>query len=380
MSISFMDKVVLTACKAMHFFFHIFPLKKQAVFSSFGGSEYSDNPKAISESLYKLEPGYKFVWMLPKNYGTNIPGYIYTARRYSVKAMYYYATSRVIVDNFSIPQWFIKRKGQKYIQTWHGDRGFKKILYDSTFITSDFYRPEKDMCDLMISGSKRGYDKLRSAFHYEGEILQVGSPRNDVLIKNDKGLALRIREKYRVDETTSILLYAPTYRRKENNGYHIKGLNIPELLDKLSNVTKNKWVCFLRAHKASHGFDNMDQDERLIDVTSYPDIIDLMLATDFLITDYSSSAGDFALTGKPIVLFREDTKEYTGKDRTFYFDIDETPFKIAHNQEEIIAMFKELYGDDKAKKNCKQILNFYECYETGHAAQACAKWIIENIE
>ncbi len=380
MSLSKKEKIVLAGCRILHKFFQILPLKKQAVFSSFGGTEYSDNPKAISEALHEMDPTYHFVWMLPDNYGREIPNYIDTAKRYSLKALYYYATSKVIVDNFSIPQWFSKRDGQKYIQTWHGDRGFKRILYDSTFLDKDFFRPEKDICDLMVAGSKRGYDKIRSAFRYEGEILQAGSPRNDILLHPSRELIERIKQQYGVDEDTNILLYAPTYRRKENKGYHIKGLDIPELLDELSITTSSKWLCFLRAHKASHGFDSIDQDKRLIDVTAYPDIIDLMLLSDFLITDYSSSAGDFALTGKPIVLFRDDTEEYTGKDRTFYFDINDTPFKIASTQYEIIEKYKELYTDGAAKKNCDDILEFYGCYETGHAARECAKWIVEHVK
>ena len=378
MSASAKEKIILFGCKAIHGFFRLFPLKKQAVFSSFGGTEYSDNPKAISEALHEKDPGYRFVWMLPDGYGAPVPDYIITAKRYSIKALYHYATSRIIVDNFSIPQWFVKRSGQKYIQTWHGDRGFKKILYDSTFITDDFYRPEQDICDLMLAGSERGREKLRSAFRYDGEILEAGSPRNDALIRPDPRIARAVRAKYGVDEGTRILLYAPTYRRKENKGYHIKGLDIPGLLDSLSAVTKGRWVCFLRAHKASHGFDSVDKDERLIDVTAYPDIIDLMLAADFLITDYSSSAGDFALTGKPIVLFREDAEEYTGRDRTFYFDIGETPFKVAGAQTEIVDRYRELADNGAAKANCDAILAFYGCYETGRAAQECAEWIVNQ--
>lgn len=374
------DKIILATCKIIHVFFRLFPLKKQAVFSSFGGTEYNDNPRAISVALHEMDPSYKFVWMLPNHYEADVPSYIVTAKRYSIKAMYYYATSKVIVDNFNIPKWFIKRNGQKYIQTWHGDRGFKKILYDSTFISKDFYRPEKDICDLMMAGSKRGYDKYRSAFRYQGEILEVGSPRNDILLNPDLSVARKIRQKYGVDDKTRILLYAPTYRREENKGFHITGLNLSGLLDSLHDLAGENWICFLRAHKASHGFNGIATDNRLIDVTCYPDMIELMLASDFLITDYSSSAGDYALTGKPIVLFREDSSEYTGKDRTFYFDIQETPFKVAANQNEIIEAFNCLNQSGEAAKNCEDILAFYGCYESGHAAQECAKWIVANVK
>ncbi len=372
------DKALIALGKVMHGLFRLLPLKDRVVFSSFGGTEYNDNPRAISEALRRVSPGTEQVWMLPDNYPEEVPSDVKRAPRMSVKAMYYYATSRVLVDNFSIPQWFIKREGQKYIQTWHGDRGFKKILYDSSFISKTFYRPEQDICDLMTAGSVRGEDKLRSAFRYKGEILRSGSPRNDLLIRPDPALAEKIRRRYDVAAGRRVVLYAPTFHRNENKGFEIKGLDLPGLLDGLQKITGEEWVCFLRAHKASHGFKAFGTDPRLVDVTGYPDMNELMLAADCLITDYSSSAGDFALTGRPIILFREDNAEYTNRDRTFYFDIAETPFKVAEDQQAILDRFEELRGS-AAKENDDKILEFYGCCETGHASQDCARWIEKNL-
>ncbi len=372
------DKAVIALCRALHRFFGLFPVKKQVVFSSFGGTEYNDNPRAISRALHELSPDIKQIWMLPKNYAEEVPSYVKRAERMGLRALYYYATGKVLVDNFSIPQWFVKRKGQKYIQTWHGDRGFKKILYDSSFISESFYRPEKDICDLMTAGSARGESKLRTAFRYQGEILKSGSPRNDLLIRPDQSLTEKIRRRYGVEAGKRVILYAPTFHRNENKGFEIKGLDLPALLDGLDKITGEKWVCFLRAHKASHGFKAYGEDPRLIDVTGYPDMNEMMLAADCLITDYSSSAGDYALTGKPIILFREDNAEYTSRDRTFYFDIEETPFMVADSQQAILDRFEQLRGN-KAKENDEKILEFYGCYETGHAAEDCARWIIGQM-
>ena len=297
MSASFKKKILIIMCKAFHRICHVLPLKDQAVFSSFNGAYYNDNPKAISEQLHKINPKIKIIWMLPNNYDYEVPSYIISVPRYSLYALYYYATSKIIIDNFSIPQWFVKRNGQKYIQTWHGDRGFKKILYDA----SGILRPEKRICDLMVAGSELGYKKLRSAFRYEGEILKVGSPRNDILIHPDVALIQKIKNSLSIDSHTKVILYAPTYRRNQNTGFLIKGLNITELLNSLESITSTKWNMIVRAHKASKGFTNEFLDNRIIDATSYPEMNELMLISDLLITDYSSSAGDFPLTNKPVI-------------------------------------------------------------------------------
>ena len=372
------EKVELALCRIVHRFFHLFPIKDRVVFSSFGGSVYNDNPRAVSQALHEMDPDVEQVWMLPADVKDGVPDYIVRTGRKSFKALYYYATVRVLVDNFSIPKWFRKRKDQFYIMTWHGDRGFKKILYDA-HDSQTFSRPEREICDLMTAGSKRGEVKFRSAFRYQGEILKAGSPRNDLLLHPDPQVAEDIRERFQVPDDVRVLLYAPTFRRKDSNGFEIKGLDLKWLLDQMKLVTGEEWVCFLRAHKASKGFKDVGEDRRLIDVTEYPDMNELMLVADFLITDYSSSAGDFALTGKPIVLFRNDSEEYMNNDRTFYFDIRQTPFKVANDQNEIPEQYAALLREGAAK-NCDEILEFYGCYETGHASEDCVRWIRERLE
>ena len=101
---------------------------------------------------------------------------------------------------------------------------------------------------------------------------------------------------------------------------------------------------------------------------------DLLLISDMLITDYSSSAGDFALLKRPLVLFQSDIKEYIKYDRSFYFNMEDSPYYIAENQQELEDIINEL-DEKKAKENCEKILEFYETNETGHAAETIAEII-----
>ena len=67
------------------------------------------------------------------------------------------------MDNFNRPVHFLKFADQIYVQTWHGDRGFKKILYD---MNDGLKYPDYAQMDLAVSGSDFGTKNYRSAFRY----------------------------------------------------------------------------------------------------------------------------------------------------------------------------------------------------------------------
>ncbi|KAA6326554.1 CDP-glycerol:poly(glycerophosphate) glycerophosphotransferase [termite gut metagenome] len=104
-----------------------------------------------------------------------------------------------------------------------------------------------------------------------------------------------------------------------------------------------------------------------MDVSSYEDMSDLLLISDMLITDYSSSAGDFALLNKPIILYQEDREAYVKEDRTFYFDIDKSPYWVVKNQEELFSKNNN-FTDEDVKINCKKVLDFYVTNESGESS------------
>ena len=99
---------------------------------------------------------------------------------------------------------------------------------------------------------------------------------------------------------------------------------------------------------------------------------------DRSVLDYSSSAGDFALLHRPLVLFQSDYNEYVGKDRELYFDMADSPYYVAKNQEELEAILSKLTPEE-ASKNCEEILAFYGTNETGHSSEIVAKRIIAEM-
>jgi CDP-glycerol glycerophosphotransferase len=361
----------------------IFKVKKnKVVFKSFGGKYYSDNPKSISEKLNFMYPEYEIVWLIndPVSKINVIPYYVRVVKSKSFKALMELSTAKVWVDNFC-KTYAYKSKEQIYIQTWHGDRGFKKILLDSPFITENFKLFESENCDLTICGSNFGESKYKTAFGYNGEILKMGCPRNDLLVKHSESKKFIIKSNLNLLYNTKILLYAPTLRRDAENKFQSsKDLDLFSIINSLQSKTKCSWICMVRAHSAVKGISGIPKNfKKIIDVTHYEDMADLLLISDFLITDYSSCAGDFALLNKPIILFQPDREEYVQNDRTFYFDIDSSPFMIAKDNEEILKLIMN-FDQEIIQKNCKDILNFYGAIESGEASERVVEYIISKIK
>lgn len=345
----------------------------KAVFISFSGKSYSDNPKTISEMLHERYPEFEIVWLFndPTEKEKIVPDYVRCVQSNSLQGLKELATARFWVDNFTKSVSTYKSNKQVYIQTWHGDRGFKKILYDAPS-NSDGKKifVEKDICDVMTVGSTSGRNKLGSAFRYSGTFLEYGSPRNDCLIRDSEVEKNQIREKMGISSETKVLLFAPTFRKIEQDKKQTtKGINLSEISRKLKDQTGDDWICLVRAHSASKGLSLTSEDtDNMLDVTLYEDMADLILIADLLITDYSSSVGDFILKKKPILLFQPDREGYLANERTLYFNIDESPFIVADSQEELLEKIGWL-DEERAKKNCEAIMAFYDVFETGKATE-----------
>jgi len=348
---------------------------------SFSG-KYSDNPRAISEKIHEIDPSIRLIWPICNiaDKKDTLPDYIF-AIDYNkpIERWKAYANARVIIGNEPLPI-IPKSKKQLFIQTWHGDRGFKKCLKESEHVACDKLLEEiEGMCDYAVSGSTYGEGVYRRAFGFKGDLIKMGCPRNDCLINNNIDKNNQIRAKLKINLNEKVLLYAPTLRRRcvaDRATQEIQDIDFKRTIDCLNKkYLTTKWVLVIRAHPATLGL-KIDPQLNAIDASDYEDMADLLSISDMLITDYSSSAGDFALTGKPIVLFQSDREDFMKIDRTFYFDIDKSPFWVANSQDELERIINNL-SDDLARQNCHDILKFYGAYETGEAAECIAKVAVE---
>ena len=91
-----------------------------------------------------------------------------------------------------------------------------------------------------------------------------------------------------------------------------------------------------RGHTNTHAVHKGSVAGRAIDVTMYPDVTELYLAADVMITDFSSVMFDYTVTGKPIMFLAPDIERYR-EERGFYFDFEDTaPGPILDTEQEVL--------------------------------------------
>ena len=356
------------------FICNLLPLKKNKVFMfNYYGSGYGCNPKYISDFLLNNYPGGQFdiVWAFYDSTDNSYPDSIRKVKTMSIRYFYELCTSKVVITNFRTTDFFVKRKNQYYIQTWHSSLRLKQIERDAENVLPVNYvkmaKRDSLKCDLLLSGCKYSTDIFKKSFWYDGEIFEHGTPRNDLLFKNDLELKKTVKRKLNVPTESKVLLYAPTFRK--DNDLSVYDLNYSRLCEKLKSRFGGDWIVLVKLHP--HLMSKADQSPpgvNVFDVTDYEDIQELLLIADVLITDYSSLMFDFSITKRPCFLYVPDLEEYTNKDRKLYFQLNELPFINAVSNDEL---FDKLEQFDKAgyHGNLKEFLTKIGSFEKGRAAE-----------
>ena len=343
---------------------------KRVFFSSFSGRSYSDSPARICEALHALRPDAELVWQL--RHPEEAPEYVRAVKPRSLKALFAISTARCLVDNFNRPHYMLKFPDQRYVQTWHGDRGFKKMLFD---MEDGQFFPDGGQMDLGVSGSDFGTKLYRTAFRYEGEVMQLGIPRNDALLHPDPAAIVEIRGRLGIGDGVRIMLYAPTFRDQLAGGEQPAGFDLSRALDRLERTTGSRWECLTRAHSQNLRVRGAT-DPRVRDVTDWPETAELLLCADLLISDYSSTAGDFILLDRPIILFQPDLDQFIAGNRHMYFDLRSCPYAWAESEAQLLEMLSDL---EALIPRCAEVRRFYGTTETGHSTEAVAKWIADRL-
>ena len=119
----------------------------------------------------------------------------------------------------------------------------------------------------------------------------------------------------------------------------------------------------------------LPETEWLVDATAYSDMQKLMAAVDAGMTDYSSWAYDYILTGRPLFLYAPDVKKYD-QERGFYFPLESTPFPLAYNGEELLDAIRT-FDETEYLRKVEVFLKDKGCYEDGHACERIADKIEE---
>jgi CDP-glycerol glycerophosphotransferase len=165
------------------------------------------------------------------------------------------------------------------------------------------------------------------------------------------------------------VLYAPTWRDDLATNFRaaeaVHHLDVEQAADKLGS----EYVLLLRGHRFHAGA--VSTGSRIIDVTTYPDVNDLILAADVAVLDYSSMRFDFALTGRPMVFLVPDVDDYETRTRGFLWDFGETaPGPLVRDTAGVVAELRDV--DGLTERWAEQVAEFnarYNSLQDGHAAE-----------
>jgi CDP-glycerol glycerophosphotransferase len=354
--------------------FNCLPIKHNKIFLfSYYGSQYGCNPKYITEYIVHNLPKGQFdvVWAF---HDLELKAHLQHIRKVKTMSLRYFyelCTSKVIITNYRTTEFFVKRKNQYYIQTWHSSLRLKQIEKDAASALPKSYieMAKKDSlkCDLLLSGCKFSTEIFRRAFWYNGEIFEHGSPRNDMLVKRDKQKHVEIRKNLQIPDGKKILLYAPTFRK--DGSIEIYQLDFKKIRRVLQQKFGGEWVVLVKLHPhLVHQSKHLLLGDEVFDVTNYDDIQELLFVADVLISDYSSLIFDYAITQRPCFLYVPDLHTFIQKERNLYFAIEELPFISAWSQEDLQKKIEAFQPFDY-RKNVNSFLERIGSYDHGEACR-----------
>jgi len=323
---------------------------------SFGGRSGGDNPAAICEDLAAHDVRAPLWWSVvdgtvpvPSGAGPGVGG--------SQGGGGGRGGARVIVTNDHLPDWFSKREGQHLLQTWHGTP-IKKLLHDAApgSVSLRYQRlmaRQVPQWDLLLAQNREAEQRLRRALGYGGQVRVGEYPRNVRLLGGIE-VGRRVRSDLGIGEEQRVILYAPTWRERLRHPEGLAGhSNGQGLLGEVYPAHRTDAVVLMRTHHMNRA----RPGPGLVDVSRYPNIEELMMAADVLVSDYSSIFLDFALTGKPAVVYVPDLEHYRDVERGLYGDWPRrSGLPVALDHDELTFHLNRILGDFDVQAARREVL------------------------
>lgn len=353
----------------------LLPLKKKTiVFESYWGRQAGCNPGALYDYIDANHPDYECVWSV-EDLRIPINGKGKRVLTNSLPYFYYMARASFFVNNVNFVDAYEKRRGQTEIQTMHGTP-LKTLGLDvkADFPTEESVTSFLRRCgrwDYLIVQSPKVEEITKSCYAFDRTFLRTGYPRNDeLLLRNTEEEQRRLKASMGIDPDTKLVLYAPTWR---TSGRFDLLLDFNQLAEAFGD---GYTFALRRHHLALPGFTHKFRMGDAVDLTYEKSIDDVLLATDVLITDYSSLMFDFALLHRPMLFFVYDLEAYRDELRGFNIDLEtEAPGPLVRTTEEVITELRNLEGED-TNVSLDSFIETYLPYETNHSSRDVFEQVI----
>ncbi|MEU6342821.1 bifunctional glycosyltransferase family 2 protein/CDP-glycerol:glycerophosphate glycerophosphotransferase [Streptomyces sp. NPDC046977] len=351
------------------------PLRDAVLYDSYTGKQFSDSPRAVYEELVRRGDALEHLWVV-RDSQVALPDGAQAVRMYSRDWFEAMARCRYIVTNAHLPHWIKRREGQVIVQAWHGTP-LKKIghdIEDVQFANGRYLEnvaQESLSWSFLVSPNRFSTPILKRAFAYGGEMLAAGYPRNDMLYSpHADEISRQVKERLGIPEGKKIVLYAPTWRDDQYYGPGRYKLDLRIDLARFREVLGDEYVLMIRRHPNVVDTVPGAGEGTVWDVSEYPEIAELFLASDVLVTDYSSLMFDYANTGRPMLFFTYDLEHYRDQLRGFYFDFEnEAPGPLIATSDELIAALRDLRGTTEQYRGAyKKFQDLFCDLDDGQAA------------
>lgn len=299
-------------------------------------------------------------------------------------------SSRILLTNSILGDKFYSfpvKDNQIVAETWHGSLGIKR--FDLAHYNTNMSWPVAakwtgSVTTHCFSNSTFEESVFHETFWPGTPKLRLGHARNDIFFDNYQGMQKYLRDAFikanNLEGDEHFVIYAPTFR--DDHDFRVYDLDPDMVLDAFTKRFGGKWKLLLRFHdndlKTGSWKRNKIKGEDVINVTRYPDIQELLAFCDAAITDYSSWIYDFMLTKKPGFLFAMDKEKYNDE-RGFYFRLEDTPFPVSTNSEELAQTILSFDEDGTYKQKVDAFLAGKGCMDDGHASERiaaqCLDWM-----
>ena len=360
--------------------FYPFPIKKnRVVLLRDWGLGYGCNLKYLAKYIIENNVGFELIWLV--NYFDNeMPAEIKQIKISRIKAIYALATAKVLISSIPVTIPVKKKKKQYFIFIPHGQAGAKPFLNEIE-LSNEYRLLAKTYCAMQNLYVASSGVQARDFLDYcwcNCEILNSGFPRNDMFFLDSSLIIKQVKNNLNIAKEYKIVLYAPTFR--DNNSTECYSLDMKRIIRALESKTRQKWMVLVRLHpNLRYWYDKpiVKYSDTIKDVTDYPDIQELFLISELVITDYSATMFDFSLTKKKVILFATDIEDYIkmrGLKKMFFT----VPFPLCKNNDEVESAIIN-FDEEEYQKNLALFYESYIPFDDGYASKRIVNKILYEI-
>lgn len=308
-----------------------FTAEGAVLFQCYRGESASDNQLSIFNELATRDTALTFYWGVADG-RVKVPE---GARPVVIGTKEWYrvlGSSRYLCNNIDFDSFFVRRDYQNLLSTFHGHpfksmgRTFWESKNYNSFQVAYEVQRRKDAWTSALMPNLESVQYYKDEYDYNGDFAVTGYPRNDPISNNNvENARQRVAATYGLaGDSRKWVLYAPTWREASATGSWSAKMFDDLDLNGLATSLGSDWTVLVRGHGYnSRESARVERSASIVDVTDYPDINDLILASDVAVLDYSSLRFDWAITKKPMIFFVPDKEEYFSL-RPCLFDYDDS--------------------------------------------------------